>query len=161
MKKKILLTILILAALFVFIGAQRTHYFPFSNAIDLNQGNVLDVVEDDNVLVAIWDKKLLFANSYRTLENIISTGINGVQSEPRAVASDGEYVYAIVGDIYNDYNYYINEKLLKYSLSGKYLGELYRQNYDEDHYINSNQLRIWLSVTASHILQRFRITIFS
>ncbi|OON85913.1 hypothetical protein BXO88_09790 [Oribacterium sp. C9] len=141
LNKKYLLIIPIIAALFVFIGTRKIHYYPFTNSIELNQGNVLDVVDDDNGLVAIWAKKLLFANHNRELIKVLSTDINGVQSEPRVVATDGEYVYAIIGEIYNDYNFYINEKFLKYSFSGDYLGELYRQNYDEDYYVNSNQLR--------------------
>lgn len=141
LRKKLFLIISILAALFVFIGARRTHYYPFMRSIELDQSNVLDVVDQENGMVAIWDRQLLFASHDRELIRIISTDINGVQSEPRVVASDGADVYAIVGDIYNDYNYYSNEKLLKYSSSGKYLGELYIQNYDENQRINSNQLK--------------------
>ena len=139
MNKKSFLIIPILAALFVFIGAQKTHYYPFTSSIELDQRNVLDAVDNETGLVAIWEKKLLFASHDRVLIKVLSTDINGVQSEPRVVATDGKYVYAVVGDIYSNYNYYINEKLLKYSFSGKYLGELYRQDYENSD-VNSNQL---------------------
>ncbi|WP_026665431.1 MFS transporter [Butyrivibrio sp. FC2001] len=140
MNKKFLLIIPILAALFVFIGTQRTHYYPFKDSIELDQYNVLDIIDTDNGLVAIYDKELLFATPDRKLVKIMSTDINGVESQPRAVVTDGEYVYAIVGEVYSDYNYYINEKLLKYTFSGKYLGELYRKEYGENAFVNSNNL---------------------
>ena len=97
----------------------------------------MDIVDDDKGLVAIYNRQLLFATPDRKLIKIISTNINGVDSEPRVVVSDGEYVYAVVGEIYKDYNYFMNEKLLKYSFSGKYLGELYRKDYDENTFVNN------------------------
>lgn len=140
MNKKLLLILPILAALFVFAGSQRTHYYPFKDSILLDQGNVLDEEDTDKGFVAIWNRQLLFATPDKNLIKIISTDVNGIQSEPRVVVSDGEYVYAIVGDIYNTYNYFINEKLLKYSFDGKYLGELYRKNYNDNDFINANKL---------------------
>ncbi|MCR5342853.1 MAG: hypothetical protein K6E70_05705 [Butyrivibrio sp.] len=89
MNKKFLLIIPILGALFVFIGTQRTHYYPFKDSIELDQYNVLDIIDTDNGLVAIYDKELLFATPDRKLVKIMSTDINGVESQPRAVVTDG------------------------------------------------------------------------
>jgi hypothetical protein len=99
MNKRILLIIPILAALFVFIGAQRTHYYPFTQSIELDEGNVLDAVNNDKGLAAVYERKILFATPRKELIRIKSTDINGIQSEARAVFSDGNHVYAIVGDL--------------------------------------------------------------